>query len=76
MADIAKTKTEDLLKELVEKREALRVFRFSAAGSRIRNTREGRGIRKEIARVLTELNKRKTAATSLETTETEADAAK
>ena len=35
--------------------------RFGSAGSRSRNTREGRGLRKEIARALTEVNARKIA---------------
>lgn len=48
----------DLQKEIAEKREALRVFRFGGAGSRTRNVREGRTVRKDIARLLTELNSR------------------
>lgn len=54
-----KHNNEDLHKELRDRREALRVFRFGGAGSRSRNTREGRNLRKEIARVLTELNSRR-----------------
>lgn len=50
----------DLHKLLVEKREALRNFRFGIAGTKTRNVKEGRGLKKEIARVLTELNVRKT----------------
>lgn len=45
----------ELQKTLADKREALRSFRFGAAGSRSRNVREGRELRKEIARILTEL---------------------
>lgn len=45
-------------KEIAEKREALRVFRFGGAGSRTRNVREGRNLRHEIARMLTELKAR------------------
>jgi ribosomal protein L29 len=51
-----KTK-EDLVKSLYEKREALRSFRFGEAGSKTRNVKEGNALRKEIARILTELNK-------------------
>ncbi len=54
--DLKKSSVEDLRKEIVEKREALRLFRFGSAGSRSRNTREGRNLRKEIARLLTALN--------------------
>lgn len=47
----------DLAKSLYEKREALRAFRFGEAGSKTRNVKEGSAIRKEIARIMTELNK-------------------
>lgn len=47
----------DLVKALYEKREALRAFRFGEAGSKTRNVKEGGALRKEIARILTELNK-------------------
>lgn len=45
-----------------EKREALREFRFGSAGSKTRNVKEGKALRKEIARLLTETNKRKAKA--------------
>jgi ribosomal protein L29 len=52
-----RTKTEsELMKLLADKREALRVFRFSIAGSKTRNVREGRGIKKTIAHIMTLLN--------------------
>ncbi len=60
--DIKKYAIEDLHKEIAEKRESLRSFRFGEAGSRTRNVREGRNLRKDIARMLTELNARKVAA--------------
>lgn len=47
----------DLVKALYEKREALRAFRFGEAGSKTRNVKEGMHLRKEIARIMTELNK-------------------
>ena len=58
MAEISAQSVENLQAELAEKREALRVFRFGGAGSRSRNVREGRNLRKDIARILTELNAR------------------
>ena len=58
MADIQKKSDSDLQTLVAEKQEALRNFRFGLAGSKVRNVREGRGIRKEIARLLTELNSR------------------
>jgi ribosomal protein L29 len=58
----ASQSVEELQKNLADKREALRSFRFGAAGSRSRNVREGREGRKEIARILTELRSRTIAS--------------
>lgn len=49
--------TLDLIKTLGEKRETLRKLRFGATGSKARNVKEVAGVRKDIARVMTELNK-------------------
>ncbi len=49
----------DLVKALLDKREALRKFRFGEAGSKTRNVKEGLGLRKDIARIMTELNTQK-----------------
>jgi ribosomal protein L29 len=55
-----KKKTEiDLIELIAKKREDLRSFRFGSAGSRSKNVKEGRTIRKEIARAMTELSSRK-----------------
>lgn len=62
MADITSKSVDSLQVELAEKRESLRVYRFSGAGSRSRDVKAGRGIRKDIARILTELNARINAA--------------
>ena len=51
-------KEEDLLKRLTEYREKLKDFRFGLAGGKIKNLKEGRNLRKEIARVLTEFSLR------------------
>lgn len=55
----------ELKKLLAEKRGALREFRFSTKGSRVRNTKEGAVFRKDIARILFYLGTKK------ETTSTE-----
>jgi len=60
MVDFKNKTDSDLAKLLREKREALRNFNFNIAGSKIRNVKEGVSIRKEIARVLTEMQKRTT----------------
>jgi len=52
----------ELQKELREKREALRAFRFGISGSKIKNMREGRNLRKGVASLLTEINKRSAPA--------------
>ena len=62
MADIKKMSIDDMRKEIAEKRVALRAFRFGGAGSRTRNVREGRNLRKEIAQILTELRARELAS--------------
>lgn len=51
-----KTK-QDLIKALGEQRDALRKLRFGTSGSKTRNVKESMGIRKDIARIMTELNK-------------------
>ena len=56
--DVKKKSVKDLEKIVREKREELRKFRFGSSGSRVRNVRDGRNIRKTIARALTELKKR------------------
>ena len=63
MADLKSQNIEDLQKDVAAKREQLRTFRFGGAGSRTRNVREGRTLRKDIARLLTEINSRKVAET-------------
>jgi ribosomal protein L29 len=57
--DIQAKKSEEILKDISEKREALRLFRFGASGSKVKNVREGRNIRRAIAQGLTELSRRK-----------------
>ncbi|MCX6735832.1 MAG: 50S ribosomal protein L29 [Candidatus Parcubacteria bacterium] len=60
MKDEIKTKSDqDLTKDLTEKREGLRGMRFNIAGSKIKNVKEQKGRKKEIARILTELNARR-----------------
>lgn len=63
MNEYAKKDTPELQKLLADKREALRVFRFEGAGSRTRNVREGRELRRAIARILTELRNKQISTT-------------
>ncbi len=55
--DLTKHTKEELMKLANEKREELRVLRFGVAGSKNRNTKAARNIRKDIARALTAANK-------------------
>ena len=57
MKDITNKTRADLVKLAGDKREALRVFRFGAAGAKTKNVKEGKIIRKDIARILTAMAK-------------------
>jgi ribosomal protein L29 len=63
MTDFSKQDIPELKKVLADKRESLRVHRFEGAGSRTRNVRAGRTLRKEIAQLMTELRKRELSST-------------
>jgi ribosomal protein L29 len=56
--DITKKTVADLKKEIADKREALRSFRFSIAGARVKDITTGRKTRKEIAQMLTALREK------------------
>jgi len=62
---MAKTKTDlteknpkELNEMLAEKRESLRSMRFSALGSRLKDSSEPKKLRADIARIMTELGAR------------------
>lgn len=57
--EIKNKNASELSKLLSDKREALRVFRFGAAGAKTKNVKEGRVVRKDIARIMTVLNEKK-----------------
>ncbi|MFA6552303.1 MAG: 50S ribosomal protein L29 [Candidatus Paceibacterota bacterium] len=51
-------KTKNELESLLrQKEEVLRKFRFDMAGSKIKNIKEGNVLKKDIAKILTEINK-------------------
>lgn len=60
--EFKKKNDKDLLKLFAEKRKALREFRFNVSGQG--NVREGRHLRKDIARILTEIRARELRATT------------
>lgn len=53
MKDLIKKNDTELEVLLSEKRDALRSFRLNLTGSKTRNVKEGKGVRKEIAQILT-----------------------
>lgn len=53
--ELTKKSEADLIKELGEKHVSLREIRFGTAGSKSKNVKEQRAIRKEIARIRTAL---------------------
>lgn len=61
MSDLKKKDTESLVTLGKELRESLRAFRFGQAGSRARDVKQGRTLRRDIARVETELTARRIA---------------
>lgn len=56
MKNISDKNDKELEKALAEKQKSLRLFRFGVAGSKIKNIKEGRNLRKKIAQILTEIN--------------------
>ncbi len=58
MNKFGKKSESDLRKELTELKSELQSFRFGMTGSKTRNVKRGRDIKREIARILTELHGR------------------
>ena len=56
MNAINKQSDKELEKLLLEKRAALRQFRFDITGSKAKNIKEGTNMRKDIARMMTALS--------------------
>jgi len=57
--DFKNTTEKELSEMLLEKRNSLRDFRFRVAKGKVKNVKSGRGLRKEIAVILTEVSNRK-----------------
>jgi len=51
-------KIDELKTKLVDLEESMRVLRFKAQGARSKNVKESVTLRKQIARVLTEMNRK------------------
>lgn len=59
MKDIKTLKTEEVEKMLADSRGEVRDFQFNLSGAKIKNVRAGRNVKRNIARILTELRGRK-----------------
>lgn len=49
-------KIDELVKDLYEKKESLRVLKSNGAGAKEKNVKAQSGLRKDIARILTAIN--------------------
>ena len=56
--DLKDKSVEDMTKMLAEKRESLRSMRFTALGSRLKDSSEPKKLRADVARIMTELGSR------------------
>jgi len=59
--EITQKSEKDLQKDLIEIREKLRVLKFDLSAGKVKNVREIRSIKKDIAKILTVLNTKKHA---------------
>ena len=57
MEELNNKKEAELKQMLKDKKEALRVFKFAMAGSKAKNLKEGANLKKDIARIMTVLNR-------------------
>lgn len=62
MQTIKDKEIKDLHQELESTRKDLFSFRTAVAGGKTKNVKEGRNLRKQIARIMTELTVRRTSA--------------
>ena len=56
--ELRKQSDKELEKLLDEKQKAVRQFRFNISGSKVKNMKEGGQLRREVARIMTELAQR------------------
>jgi ribosomal protein L29 len=55
--NLKEMKPEELKKKLAVLREDIRVIHFKAEGSKSKNVKEAKSLRKQVAQILTEVNK-------------------
>ncbi len=59
MKELIKKTDKELKEMLAEKREVVRTFRFGMAGSATRDTKAGKNAKRDVARIMTEMTRRK-----------------
>ena len=59
--EIKQKSEKDLQRDLIEIREKLRALKFDLSAGKVKNVREIRAIKKDIAKILTVLNSKKHA---------------
>ncbi len=64
MKDFLNKTEKELMTLLGDKQKALKDFRFGTSGSKNRNVKEAMNIRKDIARIMTVLNKKTPTTTA------------
>lgn len=57
-SDIRKKTKEECRKEIANKRKRLRDIRFTSASTKVKNSKEAAGLRKDIARIITILKEK------------------
>jgi len=62
MKEYKEKSIEELRKIIADKRNSMRDFRFGSTGSKIKNVKLGRTLKKDVARVMTELTLRAKAS--------------
>ena len=59
--DLRKKNSTELAKDLKERKQSLHDFKFGISGSKVKNMKEGKNLRREIARIKTLLKEEKKA---------------
>lgn len=62
MKTFQKKSDSDLLKDLASTKKSIREFRFGVAGSKVKNIKEARNLRRYAAQILTEIAVRSNAS--------------
>jgi ribosomal protein L29 len=58
MKELKNKTPQELQKLIAEKRDGIREFRFGSAGSKTKNVKASHNLKKEVARIMTELSLR------------------